>query len=139
MPVKVGPDPADPYDIVYFKSAGGTLPAQAFLDSCPPGVKAQIRAVLIAVAAAPPPRFAGGGKWEAMHGDMTGYHEVRVDGPGRTHYRLFCKLDSAPPTGKPRLVALDGDTKVFQTKFPKKVYTRVLAHGAEYEKTRAVG
>jgi len=30
---------------------------------------------------APPPRFSGGGKWEAMHGDMAGYYEVRATGP----------------------------------------------------------
>jgi hypothetical protein len=44
-------------------------------------VQATIKAVLIAVAAAPPPAFSGGGKWEAMHGDMAGYFELRVDGP----------------------------------------------------------
>jgi hypothetical protein len=33
-------------------------------------------AVLTAVAAAPPHRFSGGGYWEAMHGEMTGYCEV---------------------------------------------------------------
>ena len=28
-----------------------------------------------------------------MHDDMAGYHEVHVDGPDRTHYRLFCLLE----------------------------------------------
>ena len=46
------------------------------------------------VAAAPPKRFAGGGYWEAMKGDMTGWFEVGVDGPRRHHYRLFCRLDA---------------------------------------------
>jgi hypothetical protein len=32
-----------------------------------------MRAALVAVAAAPPKRFAGGGYWEAMKGDMTGW------------------------------------------------------------------
>jgi hypothetical protein len=32
----------------------------------------EMRAVLAHVAAAPPKRFAGGGYWEAMKGDMTG-------------------------------------------------------------------
>ena len=49
-----------------------------------------MRAALIAVASAPPKRFAGGGFWEAMKGEMTGWFEVRVDGPGRHHYQLFC-------------------------------------------------
>ncbi|CCH73168.1 hypothetical protein BN11_240004 [Nostocoides australiense Ben110] len=48
-----------------------------------------MRAALIAVASAPPKRFAGGGYWEAMKGEMTGWFEVRVDGPGRHHYRLL--------------------------------------------------
>jgi hypothetical protein len=37
-----------------------------------------MRAVLVQVAAAPPKRFAGGGYWEAMKGEMTGWFEVRV-------------------------------------------------------------
>ena len=43
-----------------------------------------MRAVLAQVASAPPKRFAGGGYWEAMKGDMTGWFEVRVDGPAVT-------------------------------------------------------
>ena len=58
-----------------------------------------MRAVLAQVASAPPKRFAGGGYWEAMKGDMTGWFEVRVDGPRRHHYRLFCRLDYDAETG----------------------------------------
>ena len=50
-------------------------------------------AVVKAVADAPPPAFSGGGKWEAMHGDMNGFYEIRADGPKRHHYRLFCMLE----------------------------------------------
>jgi hypothetical protein len=50
-------------------------------------------AVLHAVRDAPPPAFSGGGKWEAMHDEMAGFYEVRVDGPQRRHYRLFCLLE----------------------------------------------
>ncbi len=57
-------------------------------------VRAKLVAVLEAVRAAPPPAFSGGGKWEAMHGSMGGYYEIRVTGPGRQHYRLFCILDN---------------------------------------------
>jgi hypothetical protein len=46
----------------------------------PVKVRATMRAVLVAVAEAPPHRFAGGGCWEAMKGDMAGWFEVRVDG-----------------------------------------------------------
>jgi hypothetical protein len=48
-----------------------------------------MRAVLAQDAPAPPKRFAGGGYWEAMKGDMTGWFEVRVDGPRRHHYRYW--------------------------------------------------
>ena len=49
--------------------------------------------MLEAVRAAPPPAFSGGGKWEAMHGAMAGYYEIRVTGPARRHDR-FCLLDN---------------------------------------------
>ena len=32
--------------------------------------------------------------WEAMHGEMGGYYEIRVTGPGREHFRLFCRLEN---------------------------------------------
>ena len=41
-----------------------------FLDGLPDKVAAEIQAVLEAVAAAPPPSFSGGRKWEAMRDDM---------------------------------------------------------------------
>jgi hypothetical protein len=82
------------WGIVYYRSQKGLVPADEFLDSCPPKVEATILAVLEAVRAAPPPAFSGGGKWEAMHGSMSGYYEIRVTGPGRRHYRLFCLLDN---------------------------------------------
>jgi hypothetical protein len=30
-----------------------------------------------------------------MHGSMGGYYEIRVSGPGKVQYRLFCILDNA--------------------------------------------
>ena len=60
------------------RQADGQIPAEAFLDSCPTKVEATILAVLEAVRAAPPPAFSGGGKWEAMHGAIAGYYEIRV-------------------------------------------------------------
>ena len=44
---------------------------------------------------APPPQYSGGGKWEAMHGSMGGYYEVRATGPQREQFRLFCVLENA--------------------------------------------
>ncbi len=51
-----------------------------------------MNAVLDAVAEAPRPAFSRGGKWEAMHGDMAGFYEVRVTGGGMNH-RRFCVLE----------------------------------------------
>jgi Txe/YoeB family toxin of Txe-Axe toxin-antitoxin module len=50
------------------------VPSVSFLDELPTKVAAEIQAVLEAVATAPPPAFSGGGKWEAMHGDMHGIY-----------------------------------------------------------------
>jgi hypothetical protein len=58
---------------LYYKAADGSVPALEFLDACPGKIDAEFTAVLDAVAAAPPPQFSGGGKWEAMH--------ARVDHP----------------------------------------------------------
>ncbi len=60
-----------PWAIVYYKAPDGTTPALKFLDSCPGNIDAKFTAVLDAVAGAPPPRFSGGGKWEAPWGDGT--------------------------------------------------------------------
>jgi hypothetical protein len=64
------------------------VPAIEFLEAIPEKLAAEIHAVLDAVAAAPPPSFSGGGKWQAMHGDMAGFFEVRVQG-GAMNHRLF--------------------------------------------------
>jgi hypothetical protein len=92
-----------------------------------------MRAVLIAVAAAPPKRFSGGGYWEAMKGEMKGWFEVRVDGPKRHHYRLFCRLDyDAEGRDKPLLVVVSGLDKPFRTTLKDADYASVRALGAEY-------
>lgn len=106
------------------------MPAQDFLDSVPNEIAAKIIAVLDAVASAPPPSFSGGGKWEAMHGDMTGVHEVRVDGPKRTHYRMFCVLARNGKDfglGGPSIVLIDGMEKPFRSKFSQSEYAAVRA------------
>jgi hypothetical protein len=50
------------WDIVYYKTANGDIPAVDFLVGCPTKVRANMLAVLDAVAEAPPPSFSGGGK-----------------------------------------------------------------------------
>jgi hypothetical protein len=120
------------------------VPADEFLDSCPPKVEATILAVLQAVRAAPPPAFSGGGKWEAMHGSMSGYYEIRVTGPGRRHYRLFCLLDngSADELGargfdQPQIAVINGMVKPNASLFTEGEYRKhVRELGDDYLASR---
>lgn len=120
----------------YFHTSDGVKPAEAWLDSLDERAAAEVVAVVMAVRDAPPPAFAGGGKWEAMHGDMAGLHEVRCR-RGSTLHRLFCVLDRNHPAG-PALVMLDGDSKPNRTKMPEAVYRRVRQRRDEYVETRRV-
>ena len=73
------------------------------------------------------------GGWEAMKGDMSGWFEVRIDGPKRHHYRLFCLLDyEAKGHDKPLLVVVDGRDKPFRTMLSDSDYLAVRAMGEEY-------
>jgi len=138
--VRTGPSPDDAHDIVYFKRHAEDDPGQSELGrdalrSWPASVRAKANAVLIAVATAPPKRFAGGGYWEAMKGDMSGWFEVRIDGPKRHHYRLFCLLDyEAKGQDKPLLVVVDGRDKPFRTTLSDSDYLAVRAMGEEYRR-----
>jgi hypothetical protein len=108
-------------------------PGREFLRSVPAKVRATMNATLNAVAAAPPKRFSGGGYWEAMHDDMTGWFEVRVNGPGRAHHRLFCRLDyDAIDQSKPLLVIITGLSKLFRTTLSVANYACVRELGDEY-------
>lgn len=92
-------------------------------------------AVLKAVAEAPPPAFSGGGYWEAMHDEMAGYYEIRVDGRDRRHYRLFCLLEREGESlglGGPSIVIISGKDKAFRTTLSKRDYEQVRALGEEY-------
>jgi hypothetical protein len=96
-------------------------------------------AVLKAVADAPPPAFSGGGKWEAMHGEMSGFYEVRVDGPKRHHYRLFCLLEQdngALGLGGPSIVLITGKDKPFRTVLSPRDYDDVRRLGQEYRQRK---
>ncbi|WP_220507871.1 hypothetical protein [Amycolatopsis dendrobii] len=140
-PIRTGPSSDDAHEIVYFRrhrvdDPGESAPGRDFLRKvCPAKVRVKMEAVLIAVAAAPPKRFAGGGQWEAMHGAMTGWFEVRCNGPRRHHYRLFCLLDyDAQGVDKPLLVIVDGRDKPFQTELREQDYAAVRAMGDEYRR-----
>jgi hypothetical protein len=142
--VRTRPRREDPHEVVYFKrhvddDPDEAVPGRAFLRFCAPAVRAKFAAVLTAVATAPPYRFVGGGYWEAMHGDMAGWFEVRMDGPkprggkGRHHYRLYCLLDyDAKEVDKPLLVIVAGLDKPFRTKLSATDYARVKRLGEEY-------
>jgi hypothetical protein len=133
-PVKVGLSSDAHHRPVYFERSDGAAPARDFLLSSPPKVVSLIKSVVIAVASAPPKRFAGGGYWEAMHGEMHGWYEIRVDGPRRqVHYRLFCILDyEAHGEEKPLLVMVTGLTKPIGTTLKASDYADVRALGQEY-------
>jgi hypothetical protein len=108
-------------------------PGRDALRAWPVGVQAKADRALIAVAEAPPHKFAGGGYWEAMHGEMSGYFELRVTGPNRHHYRLFCLLDTAAE-GQPKglLAVIAGNDKKNETVLTAADYRRVKALGDEY-------
>lgn len=111
------------------------VPARDFFATCPTPVRAKLAAIVSAVASAPPPAFAGGGKWEAMHGAMHGIYEARTDGPDRAHFRLFCVLERhGADVGLrgPSVVLITGMQKPFRTIFSDRDYERVRALVAEF-------
>lgn len=125
------------WGLVFFEDQDASVPARDFLDACPAAVAAKILAVLDTVRRAPPPAFSGGGMWEAMSGAMSGCYEVRVQGPGRRHYRLFCLLENGDPRhlsacgfDGPRIVLIDGGVKANATLF-KESYYRTLRRKAD--------
>jgi hypothetical protein len=127
------------WGVVYFKAADGGIPAEDFLEDCPAKVEARFYAVLEAVRAAPPPQFSGGGYWEAMHGDMGGFYEIRLTGPGRRQYRLFCLLDNEDPDGlekrgftQPQIAVITGMVKNSGEKFSDRDYGKVRKLGDNY-------
>lgn len=127
------------WDVIFYATAEGPVPGADFLDGCPAKVRGTILAVLDAVAAAPPPAFSGGGKWEAMHGDMGGYYEIRVTGPGREQFRLFCLLENADKRALtarglrgPAIAVITGMRKKTGTVFSDRDYAKVRQLGKEH-------
>ena len=133
--------PRQPWRVHFFRrhpddDPAQAVPARAFLDTSPIKVSATMIAVVRAVADAPPPALSGGGKWEAMHGKMSGIYELRVDGPNRHHYRLFCVLEREGAQlglGGPSLVLIAGKDKPFQTKLSEREYDEILALVGEFK------
>lgn len=140
--MRTRPSADDPHVIVYFRrhrddDPTESVPVREQMAGWPVGVRAKVAAVLVAVAAAPPSRFSGGGYWQAMHGAMSGWFEVRVDGPGREHFRVFCLIDlggvvDSGDSAGARLVIVDARRKAFRTTLSDADYERVRALGREY-------
>lgn len=127
------------WDVVFYRDAQGNVPADDFLDDCPANVRARLMAVLDAVAEAPPPQFSGGGQWEAMHGDMGGYFEVRSQGAKREQFRLFCILENPDAhelrrrgLARPAIAVITGMRKPWMTAFSARDYDHVRALGNDY-------
>ena len=131
--------PIEPWDVVYYRTDDEVVPADDFLDGCPTKVSAQFAAVLDDVAEAPPPRYSGGGRWEAMHGSMGGYYEVRAQGPRREQFRLFCILENGAPEemtrrglSRPTIAVITGMRKPWMTPFSEHDYEAVRRMGDDH-------
>lgn len=127
-----------PWAIVFFQrhrddDQARSVPGAEFLESCPTSVRADLVAIVTAVAEAPPMKFAGGGQWQAMHADMAGFFEARTRGPRKRLYRLFCLLErEAPSLPGPSLVIITGMDKPNESAFSDADYRRVRRLGDEY-------
>lgn len=134
--------PRRPWRIHFFQrhsadDASRAVPVLDFFDRVPTKVAAEIHAVLDAVAEAPPPAFSGGGKWEAMHGQMAGLYEIRVQGGGQNH-RPFCVLERDDDLGGPSIVCIDGLSKPPRQAANDRDYRRVRRFADEFRKRRTV-
>jgi hypothetical protein len=76
-----------------------------------------------------------------MHGNMGGYYEIRLTGPGRRQYRLFCLLDNGSSAellqrgfNQPQIAVLTGMVKRIATRFSDRDYAKVRSLGGEYLK-----
>jgi hypothetical protein len=121
------------WGVVYYRDEDGRVPAEEFLETLPPNVAARFDVVLDTVRSAPPPQFSGGGFWEAMHGTMNGYYEIRITGTGRMQHRLFCILDNADSQGlerrgfdSPQIAVINGLSKKSGERFSDAEYKRAV-------------
>ncbi len=125
-----------PFEVGFFKpdpNPPGHLPVLDLIERWPVGVQARLFATLDAVASAPPYRFAGGGYFEAMHGEMQGWFEVRARS-GTIHYRLFCLLDRKQVNFEVGLLAvITGASKANGRVFTDLEYRKVRDLGTVYD------
>lgn len=135
--------PSEPWLIHFFQrhpddDANESVPAADFLDSLTHRGRTEVHAVLDAVAEAPPPTFSGGGKWEAMHGEMAGFYEIRTRSDGMNH-RLLCVLErNATDLGGPSIICITGLSKPPRTAAKTKDYRDARRLYKEFCKRRTV-
>ncbi|MDE0067996.1 MAG: hypothetical protein OXN44_14135 [Acidimicrobiaceae bacterium] len=111
------------------------VPARDFLECLPENLRAKFEAVLKAAAAAPPPKFRGGGKWKAMHGDMSGFYQIGIQGKGMNH-RLVCLLHRpADDNIEPSIVCLGGFSKRRRSAARPRDYRRMRDYRDEFWRT----
>ena len=74
-------------------------------------------------------------------GDMRGFYEIRLTGPGRRQYRLFCLLDNADSDGlrrrgfdRPQIAVITGMVKDSGRECSDRDYVKVRRLGEQYEK-----
>lgn len=75
-----------------------------------------------------------------MHGSMAGWHEIRLTGPGREQFRLFCLLENGAREElarrglqRPAIAVITGMRKPWRTAFSERDYQRVRALGQEHQ------
>ena len=75
-----------------------------------------------------------------MHGSVGGWYEIRLTGPGREQFRLFCLLENG--TGqelarrglpRPAIVVITGMRKPWRAVFAERDYQRVRELGTEHQ------
>ncbi|MEI8334580.1 MAG: hypothetical protein WCH74_12140 [Chloroflexota bacterium] len=133
--------PTEPWDVIYYRTSDGLVPADLFLDACPAKVRARILAVVDDVAGSPPPRFSGGGRWEVMRGSMAGIFEIRATGPRREQFRLFCILENGGADdllrrglSRPAIAVITGLRKPWMTTFTDAEYRAVRAFAEDHRR-----
>jgi hypothetical protein len=76
-----------------------------------------------------------------MHGAMGGWYEIRLTGPGREQFRLFCLLENGTDDelakrglGRPAIAVITGMRKPTGTVFSEREYKRVRDLGDEHQR-----
>lgn len=76
-----------------------------------------------------------------MHGSMSGWYEIRLTGPGREQFRLFCLLEKAAAAElrrrglpRPTIAVITGMRKPWRTVFSEGDYKSVRDLGDEYRR-----